>query len=433
MNTFESIIGYEDIKYELKKIADVLKSTDKYKSFGISAPKGLLISGEPGVGKTLMANTLIYESGRKAFVCRKSVPDAEFTNHISKVFEDAKHQAPSIVFLDDIDKYANNDEKHKNDGVFVTIQTMIDEIGENEVFVIATANEPEKLPDSLKREGRFDRIIEVYAPFGDESKEIVAHYLGKIKFTDIKDMESISRILEGKSCAAIQTLVNGAGIIAAYESAETIADEHLIKAVLSGFYKIPEYLIGKKRQSLEDTTEKMQRAVYHESAHAVASEILSPGSVSLIAAYINKNETVAFVSSNANDEIPRIDNMYVSIVTALAGKAATRLKFGCNDIGVSKDLRSAFTTEKALITYECVGGFNLRQGTPADVSEQSKAALEQIGAFEAERLSVKATEILVKNNDFFEKIAHELAVKGYLVRRDIDEIKGACTITPVSI
>ena len=433
MNTFESIIGYEEIKYELRIIADVLKNTDKYKAFGVCAPRGLLLSGEPGVGKTLMANALIYESGRKMFVCRKNMPDTDFTNHINKIFTEAKQNAPSIVFLDDIDKYANNDKDHKDASIFVTIQAMMDEIGDSEVFVIATANEPEKLPDSLKREGRFEKTIEVYAAFGDEGKRVTAHYLKKTKSTDIKDMESISKILEGKSCAAIQTLVNRAGIIAAYESAESITDEHLIKAILSGYYKVPEYLIGKKRQNLENTTEKMRRIIYHEAAHATVSEVLSPGSVSLIAAYMNKNETVAFVSSNANDDIPRIDNMYISIVTALAGKAALRLKFGCNDTGANKDLKGAFTTEKALIRCECVGGFNLRQGTISDVSEQSKAALEQVGSFEAERLSMKATEILVKNVIFFEKIANELALKGYLVTRDIDEIKSTCTITPVSI
>ena len=433
MNAFESIIGYEEIKYELKKTADVLKNTGKYKTFGVSAPKGLLFSGEPGIGKTLMANALILESGRKAFVCRKNMPDKEFINHIIKVFGEAKQQAPSVVFLDDIDKFANNDENHKDDSVFVTVQTMIDEIGENEVFVIATSNEPEKLPDSLKREGRFDKIIEVYAPFGNEGKEIVSHYLEKIKSTDIKDMESISRILEGKSCAAIQTLVNRAGIIAGYESDETVSDEHLIKAVLSGLYRIPEYLIGQKRQSLENANVKMRRTVYHEAAHATVSEILSPGSVSLIAAYMNKNETVAFVSSNANDDIPRIDNMYISIVTALAGKAAIRLKFGCDDTGANKDLGSAFITAKALISNECIYGFNLRNVPLPDISERKRDALSEVTAAEMERLFMKANEILVKNNDFFEKIAHELAIKGYLVRRDIDEIKSTCTITPVSI
>lgn len=433
MNTFESIIGYEEIKYELRIIADVLKNTDKYKAFGVCAPRGLLLSGEPGVGKTLMANALIYESGRKTFVCRKNLTDAEFVNHISKVFDNAKRSAPSIVFLDDIDKFANNDTEHKNEGIFVTVQSLIDELKDSEVFVLATANEPEKLPDSLKREGRFDKTIGVFAPFGDEGKEIVAHYLGKIKFTDIKDMESITRILEGKSCAAIQTLVNAAGIIAAYESAVAIGDEHLIKAVLSGSHKIPEYLIGKKRESLESATEKMRRTVYHEAAHATVGEILSPGSVSLIAAYMNKNETVAFVSSNANDDIPRIDNMYISIVTALAGKAAIRLKFGRDDTGANKDLGSAFITAKALISSECIYGFNLRNVPLPDISERKRDALSEVTAAEMERLFMKANEILVKNNDFFEKIADELAVKGYLLWRDIQRIKSTCTIAPVSI
>ena len=101
MNEFEKIVGYEPVKKELKQISDSLKNLEKYKKLGVSAPKGLLLYGEPGLGKTLMASSLIEASGCKSFVCRKDKPNGEFINHIKATFEEAMKNEPSIVFLDD--------------------------------------------------------------------------------------------------------------------------------------------------------------------------------------------------------------------------------------------------------------------------------------------------------------------------------------------
>ena len=107
MSAFEKIIGYALIKEELKQIADCLKNTAKYRRMGVSIPRGLLLHGEPGVGKTLMTTCLVEESGRKAFICRKDTPDGDFVEHISEVFEEAEENAPSVIVLDDMDKFAN--------------------------------------------------------------------------------------------------------------------------------------------------------------------------------------------------------------------------------------------------------------------------------------------------------------------------------------
>ena len=107
MSAFDKIIGYELIKEELRQLADCLKSTNKYRTRGVSIPRGLLLEGDPGVGKTSMTMCLVAESGRKAFICRKDTHDGDFVEHIREVFEEAEENAPSIVVLDDMDKFAN--------------------------------------------------------------------------------------------------------------------------------------------------------------------------------------------------------------------------------------------------------------------------------------------------------------------------------------
>ena len=139
MNLFDEIIGYEDIKTELKIIYDIISNPDKYKKLGVNQPKGLLLHGAPGVGKTTMAKSFVNATDRKVFTCRKKKPDGEFVKDITELFEKAKENAPSIVFLDDMDKYANEDEAHKNAEAFVTLQTCIDDVKDMDIFIIATA------------------------------------------------------------------------------------------------------------------------------------------------------------------------------------------------------------------------------------------------------------------------------------------------------
>ena len=100
---FEPVIGYKSIKNEMIKICDIMRNSEFYYKLGVSVPNGLLLSGEPGLGKTLMANCFIKASGRKAFTCRKDKPDGDFVKHIKSTFDEAVKNTPSIVFLDDMD------------------------------------------------------------------------------------------------------------------------------------------------------------------------------------------------------------------------------------------------------------------------------------------------------------------------------------------
>ena len=177
MKAIDKIIGYSNIKCELKQIADTLKNRDVYEKLGVYSPRGLLLYGEPGVGKSLMASAIIEESGRTAFTCRKDKPNGDFVKHIKETFDKAAENAPSIVYLDDMDKFANGDERHPDAEEYVTVQSCIDEVKHKEVFVLATVNNINNLPKSLYRAGRFDRTIEVEAPRGKDAEKIIAHVM----------------------------------------------------------------------------------------------------------------------------------------------------------------------------------------------------------------------------------------------------------------
>ena len=176
MSKFDKIIGYDSIKKELLQICDMLKNKEFYSNLGAKLPNGILLYGDPGLGKTLMAKCFIDESGLKTFVIRKNKSE-NFVEHISDVFNEAKKCAPAIVFLDDMDKFANEDKNHRDAEEYVAVQSAIDEVKGCDVFVLATVNEYRKLPSSLTRSGRFDRSIEVCSPSSADSIKIIEYYL----------------------------------------------------------------------------------------------------------------------------------------------------------------------------------------------------------------------------------------------------------------
>ncbi len=232
MSSFGKVIGYEDIKRELQIFADVIKNFEKYEKLGVKLPRGILLDGEPGVGKTLLAKCFIEESGCKHFILRKDKPDGDFVNEIRNTFCEAKKESKAIVFLDDMDKYANEDNMHKDAEEYVTVQSCIDDCKDSGILVFATVNNRHGLPDSLIRAGRFDKVIEVSIPKGEESKEIIKYYLSQKKTIDSIDFEKIANILEGISCAQIESVINEAGIYAGYAKKENIDREDLIKACM---------------------------------------------------------------------------------------------------------------------------------------------------------------------------------------------------------
>ena len=421
MNAFEKIIGYEDIKEELYRVCDILKNPKKYRKFGVVPPRGILLYGEPGSGKTMMANAIISESGRMAFTLRKDGMNGNFGSQIRKVFDDAKEVAPSIVFLDDMDKYANEDEFHLDADEYVVIQSCIDECKLEDVFVIGTVNCRYQLPDSLIRAGRFDNSIEVKAPTGRDAVKIVEYYLNQKKNVDKNvDAEEIARLIGGCSCAEFETVINEAGIYAAYQQKNKIEQEDIIKACMRKIYDSPECISYKENSSLVNVA-------LHEAGHTVIAELLNPGSVNLVSICRHTGTTKGAISLKKPDDFNLSrKQMENRVIELLGGKAATEIIHGVVDTGCVEDLDKAYIQVTRFVKRLCNYGFDtLESHNP---SKQKLDKTDYLVAYEMERYYQEAKRLLVENRDFLESVTDELLKNEWLTYKDIAKIKRDCAM-----
>lgn len=438
MNTFDNIIGYEEIKKNLRQIADTLKNRKAYEKVGATPPNGLLLHGEPGVGKTMMANAVIGESGLPFYLCRKTKSNGDFIDEIKANFDKAVENAPAIVYLDDMDKFANVDRRHRNAEEFVTVQSCIDEVKGKGVFVLATANDIECLPESLVRVGRFDRVMEVCAPRGDDARKIIEHYMKQKSFVGDLDYETVARIMDGQSCAALETVINEASLYAGFERSEVVTMDHFLKACMRIVFKI-----AYDPQEIDDENEDedyslapagaplIRKIAYHEAAHVVAQEVLCPGSVTLssICAGDGGQGGVTSYCRNAMDAGTRAR---CRALGALAGMAVSEQVFGECDMGCGRDLEAAFRTTRHLVGDVCANGLGFFS-FGYDDSETRKARIEEATTAQVEQYYRTVKELLAQNREFLDKIAAALLAKKLITCADIKDIRESCTVVAVAV
>ena len=202
MSAFDKVIGYAEIKREMLQVCDMIKNRDIYEKMGAKMPRGMLLYGEPGLGKTLLCRCFVVESGLPSFVIRRDKADGAFIKSITECFRKAKAQAPAVVLLDDLDKFANEDREHKNAPEYVAVQAGIDTVKDSSVYVLATANVYYILPDSLRRSARIgrrrDKIARRYDKIARRYDRVARRY-DKIA----RRYDSIARRLALTLCAAV--------------------------------------------------------------------------------------------------------------------------------------------------------------------------------------------------------------------------------------
>ncbi len=424
MNEFDKVIGYENIKMELTRICDIIKNPGKYERLGVTLPKGILLYGVPGVGKSLLADCFMKECDMKSHVCRKNKPNEEFVNFLKSTFDEARKEQPSIILLDDMDKFANEDSDHPDAEEYVTIQSCIDEVKNDQVFVIATANDIRKVPKSLIRAGRFDKAIRVDLPKEQEALKIIQYYLCKKEYTEDVDAAELARYLQGRSCAELASVINEAGIHAGFAGKEKIEMEDMIKACLRLLYEAPESLPDGGHLDDEETA-------YHEAGHLVVGEVLEPGSVSLLSIGGYEGDTSGFVAYYRSPDYWRsFQLMKIRVLVLLAGKAEVELKYGRADTGSFSDISRAENVIRRMITEYGLLGFDKYNADEKgyDNSPQLQARIEDSMFDELEKCYKEAKEILCKNREFVEKIAQAAKEKKLLTRKEIQEIKWTCKI-----
>lgn len=420
MKEFDKVIGYASVKVELERICDVLRNSEKYAKLGVTTPGGLLLHGEPGVGKTTMAKCFIEASGLKTFTCRKLKPDGDFIEELTETFEEAKKVAPSIVFLDDMDKFANDDNNHRNSEEYVAVQSCIDNVKGTGVFVLATANDLDNLPRSLLRTGRFDKIIEVENPTGKEAEAIISYYLKKKSFVADVDTVEIAKILSGKSCADLETVINEAGILAGFEGRDKIIMDDVIRSCMRVIFNAPESLEGYSDEVLETIA-------YHEAGHAVVAEVLEPESVNIVSVCTHDSRAGGITSLYQPKEYFTSKHYMENRVRCLlAGKAATEVKYGEVDVGANSDLHRAFDIVERFVDDYCSTSFDRweRQNGSCVAAERKEMQTYS----EMERYYAEARKILIKNREFLDKLAAALVEKKTIIARDIKAIKATCKL-----
>lgn len=429
MGPFDKVIGYSAIKKRLERTADALANTEAYAALGVKPPRALLLYGDPGVGKTLMARCLIEASGREAVLCRKDEPNGEFVHVIKQRFEEAVEKAPSVLLLDDLDKFANVDDRHRDAEEYVTVQSCIDELAQGgaEVFVLATANDLGHLPHSLLRTGRLGDRVEVDCPTGADAEAILSHYLTGKKVVEDIDPAFLARVMIGHSCATLEAVVNEAGLLAGYERSEIITADHFMRALFQKAFFVPEP--GDSGALLGGEAE---RTAVHEAGHIVVSEALDPGSVTLSTVYEGRvSNSGGFTLIRRLAGTGKTEKRQIEVLVTLGSKAALEQKYGTFDISVEQDLFRAFNIVNGFVSDSCCCGLGLY--SYCDDSEDLKSRIEQATASEMERYYRKTKAILSANAALLDALAAALLEKGLLTMADISEIVGSCGIVPATL
>ncbi len=426
MSEFDKVIGYETIKNELLQVCDMIHNREVYENLGAKLPRGILLYGAPGLGKTLMAKCFIDESGLSAYTVRRNKGTDDFVGEITETFKQAKENAPAIVFLDDMDKFANEDEKHRDAEEYVAVQSGIDEVRGSDVFVLATANDIRKLPYSLTRSGRFDRKVEVCCPTARDACEIIKHYLKSKKVSDDVNLEDITMMISYSSCAELETILNEAAISAAFARHDSISMDDLTKAVLRMQYEAPD--------SFTKTSEEdLRKIALHEAGHLVVCEVLCPGSVGLASLRASGRDATGGFIRRCKEFTRRPYHVLVS----LAGKAAVELYYSdtCAS-GCQSDINRAFKEIRTAISESGTCGFGMIDVAThrfPDTSENMNSRNEAVVHAELERYMLKARDILLTNRMFLEKTTELLLKKETLLYSDIKELRESVSIVEVAV
>ena len=416
---FENIIGYENIKKELSVIVDMFRDPEKYDRIGAKYINGILLFGAPGTGKTTFIKDMIEACGVTTYTLRKDKANDDFINTIRETFHTARENAPSIVFMDDMDKFADSDCSCPEE--YAVIQACMDDSAGCKVLALATVNEPDRLPRSLKRVGRFDKIIKLGYPGREDSEKIVKYYLSlKGCGNDVDSME-IARLLDGQSCAALESIINEASIMAAFENREKVKTKDIINATLNVVYHTPAAVNSTEEQS--DPT-----LAYHEAGHAVVSEILEPGSVNIISTANRSGSSAGGFTFYQQSEnyFNSMDYMENRVMCLLGGKAANDIVFGINDVGCNDDLHRAYDIVTRFVDNYCAFGFNSWEGITSESSEELKSKKETLVSFEMEKYYQKVKKILIDNREFLDKLAERLMKDKLMTYHTVQKIKNEC-------
>ncbi len=354
--TFADVAGVEEAKQELREVVEFLREPAKFTSLGARIPKGVLLVGAPGTGKTLLARAVAGEAGVPFF----SISGSEFVemfvgvgaSRVRDLFDQAKRSSPCIVFVDEIDAVG----RHRGAGLGgshdereQTLNQILVEMDgfdtDTKVIVVAATNRPDILDPALLRPGRFDRRVVLDRPDMNGRKAILeVHVRGKPLAQDV-DLMELARQTPGFSGADIENLVNEAAILAARRNKKAITMEELKESV-------ERVIAGPERKSRIISAEEKNIIAYHEAGHALSIRHLPKADPATKVSIVSRGMALGYTMNLPEDDryLQAKSKFEDEIAAALAGRAAEELVFGEITTGASSDLEKATKMARAMVT-----------------------------------------------------------------------------------
>ena len=437
---FEDVAGEDEAKENLTEIVDYLHDPSKYKDIGASMPKGILLVGPPGTGKTMLAKAVAGEANVPFF----SMSGSEFVemfvgmgaSKVRDLFKQAKEKAPCIVFIDEIDaigkkrdgQIGGNDEREQ------TLNQLLTEMdgfeGNSGVMILAATNRPDALDPALTRPGRFDRRVPVELPDLKGREEILKVHAKKIKIADDVDFKLIARMASGASGAELANIINEAALRAVRDKRKFVNQSDLeesIEVVIAGY---------QKKNSILTDAEKW-RVSYHEVGHAlVAAKQTNSAPVTKITIIPRTSGALGYTMQvdEGNHYLMTKSELENKIATLTGGRAAEEVVFGDVSTGASNDIEQATKLARAMITrygmskdfdmvaLETVNNRYLGGDTSLAASAETAAVIDKQVVALVKAQHEKAAQILMENRDKLEEISHFLYEKETITGDEFMEI-----------
>lgn len=437
---FSDVAGEDEAKENLTEIVDYLHDPSKYKDIGASMPKGILLVGPPGTGKTMLAKAVAGEANVPFF----SMSGSEFVemfvgmgaSKVRDLFKQAKEKAPCIVFIDEIDaigkkrdgQIGGNDEREQ------TLNQLLTEMdgfeGNSGVMILAATNRPDALDPALTRPGRFDRRVPVELPDLKGREEILKVHAKKIKIADDVDFKLIARMASGASGAELANIINEAALRAVRDNRKFVNQSDLeesIEVVIAGY---------QKKNSILTDAEKW-RVSYHEVGHAlVAAKQTNSAPVTKITIIPRTSGALGYTMQvdEGNHYLMTKSELENKIATLTGGRAAEEVVFGDVSTGAANDIEQATKLARAMITrygmskdfdmvaLETVTNRYLGGDTSLAASAETAAVIDKQVVALVKAQHEKAAQILLENREKLEEISHFLYEKETITGDEFMEI-----------
>lgn len=416
----KKIAGYEKEKKEILELQSFLLNIDKYKELGIRIPRGLILEGVPGVGKTKLAKAIVCDGIELVEVRAADCCDDNAAELIQDAFEEAKQKTPAVVLLDEIDKLAGTSHNffmEDNDNIRKILLQELDGLSENDgILVVATCNDIDCIGDALMRSGRFDRRIYVPKPDEADREKILSNYFAKVKLDRTFEISEVAQITAGYTGAELECLVNESAIMAVNENESSITMDIVRRVINKIAFKSIE------NGSLEDDLEKRSVAI-HEAGHVLVALLTMKDRI-YGASILPQGNSLGHVHMlDGGGKIVTVNEKKQMLAVQLAGQIAEREVLGDISLGSEEDLRHATFLAKMLVTRHAAYGYEFAACSinpiGPSVSESMMHDVERKIADIFSETDQWITNALKTHSALFDKIVSALINKTVLNRDEL--------------